>query len=44
MAAALASGERVFIGGGMILFDYVAFPISRLVTAEVVVRLISAPR
>lgn len=38
----LMSGKRVFIGGGMTLFDDVASAISRLVAVKVVVCLISA--
>ncbi len=43
-AALLMPGQRVFIAGVMIAFDYVASPVSRLVAVEVVVGLISARR
>ena len=42
-AATLMPRERVLVGSGMSLLNYMAFAISRLVTVEVVVGLISPP-
>lgn len=44
MATARMPRERMFIRGGMTLFDYIASAIPGFVAAEVVVRLISTPR